>query len=135
MTSTKLLHDHNYVFPADPWCDSSHESQAYVRAFQLYRQEKGSYESWEKLLGTEEQVSKHTYFSFLSVHGGLPTCSLNCVFACVGAGLPGDGGCVAMVTGSASVQSEGQEDWKDTTVVGSELNYYTNIIKVERDVV
>ncbi|XP_045907005.1 protein Niban 1-like [Micropterus dolomieu] len=40
----------------DPWCDSSYESQAYVRALRLYRQDKGRYESWEMLLGTEEQV-------------------------------------------------------------------------------
>ncbi|KAF1383280.1 hypothetical protein PFLUV_G00130220 [Perca fluviatilis] len=40
----------------DPWCDPSYESQAYVRALRLYRQDKGCYESWEKLLGTEEQV-------------------------------------------------------------------------------
>ncbi|XP_044074760.1 protein Niban 1-like [Siniperca chuatsi] len=40
----------------DPWCDSSYESQAYIRAFRLYRQDKGCYESWEMLLGTEEQV-------------------------------------------------------------------------------
>ncbi|KAK2895753.1 protein Niban 1-like [Channa argus] len=40
----------------DPWCNSSYESQAYIQAFQLYRQNKGSYESWEMLLGTEEQV-------------------------------------------------------------------------------
>ncbi|XP_015236363.1 PREDICTED: protein Niban-like [Cyprinodon variegatus] len=40
----------------DPWHESSHESQAYARALRLYRQEKGCYESWEKLLGTEEQV-------------------------------------------------------------------------------
>lgn len=33
-----------------------------------------------------------------------------CVSVCVGAGLPGDGGSVAMVTESASVKSEGQED-------------------------
>ncbi|KAF3858851.1 hypothetical protein F7725_012052 [Dissostichus mawsoni] len=39
-----------------PWCDSSYESQAFVRALRLYRQDKGSYESWEMLLGTEEQV-------------------------------------------------------------------------------
>ncbi|KAL7386706.1 hypothetical protein ABVT39_012275 [Epinephelus coioides] len=40
----------------DPWCDSSYESQAYIRALRLYRQDKGCYESWEMLLGTEEQV-------------------------------------------------------------------------------
>ncbi|XP_054452805.1 protein Niban 1-like isoform X2 [Anoplopoma fimbria] len=40
----------------DPWCDSSYESEAYVRALRLYRQDKGCYESWEMLLGTEEQV-------------------------------------------------------------------------------
>ncbi|XP_028284159.1 protein Niban-like isoform X2 [Parambassis ranga] len=40
----------------DPWCDSSHERQGYARALRLYRQEKGCYESWEMLLGSEEQV-------------------------------------------------------------------------------
>uniref|UniRef100_A0A8C2Z1V0 Niban 1/2/3 domain-containing protein n=2 Tax=Cyclopterus lumpus TaxID=8103 RepID=A0A8C2Z1V0_CYCLU len=40
----------------DPWCDSSYESQAYVRALRLYRQDKGCYEFREMLLGTEEQV-------------------------------------------------------------------------------
>ncbi|XP_042284201.1 protein Niban 1-like isoform X2 [Thunnus maccoyii] len=40
----------------DYWCDSSYESQAYIRALRLYRQDKGCYESWEILLGTEEQV-------------------------------------------------------------------------------
>ncbi|XP_053185296.1 protein Niban 1-like [Scomber japonicus] len=40
----------------DPWCDSSYESKAYIRALQLYRQDKGCYQSWEILLGTEEQV-------------------------------------------------------------------------------
>ncbi|XP_037837931.1 protein Niban 1 isoform X2 [Kryptolebias marmoratus] len=40
----------------DSWRDSSHESQAFARAFCLYQQDKGCYESWEKLLGTEEQV-------------------------------------------------------------------------------
>ncbi|MEQ2290835.1 hypothetical protein AMECASPLE_007059, partial [Ameca splendens] len=40
----------------DPWHGSSHENQAYARAIRLYQQEKGCYESWEKLLGTEEQV-------------------------------------------------------------------------------
>uniref|UniRef100_A0A3B4ULG3 Protein Niban-like n=1 Tax=Seriola dumerili TaxID=41447 RepID=A0A3B4ULG3_SERDU len=40
----------------DPWCESSYESQAYIRALLLYRQDKGCYESWEMLLGTEEQV-------------------------------------------------------------------------------
>ncbi|XP_030607957.1 protein Niban 1-like [Archocentrus centrarchus] len=40
----------------DPWCNPSYESQAYTRALRLYRQEKGCYESWEMLLGTEEQV-------------------------------------------------------------------------------
>uniref|UniRef100_UPI003AAB239C protein Niban 1-like n=1 Tax=Centroberyx gerrardi TaxID=166262 RepID=UPI003AAB239C len=40
----------------DPWCDSSYESQAFVRALRLYRQDKGCYESWEMLLGTEEKV-------------------------------------------------------------------------------
>ncbi|XP_007565182.1 protein Niban [Poecilia formosa] len=40
----------------DPWQDLPHESQAYTRALRLYRQEKGCYASWEKLLGTEEQV-------------------------------------------------------------------------------
>ncbi|CAN9503425.1 unnamed protein product [Ophioblennius macclurei] len=40
----------------DPWSDSSYESQAFARALQLYRQDKGCYESWEILLGAEEQV-------------------------------------------------------------------------------
>ncbi|XP_041849579.1 protein Niban 1-like [Melanotaenia boesemani] len=40
----------------DPWHTSSHESKAYAHALRLYQQEKGCYESWEKLLGTEEQV-------------------------------------------------------------------------------
>ncbi|XP_030258564.1 protein Niban 1-like [Sparus aurata] len=40
----------------DPWCDSSFETKAYVRALQLYRQDKGCYESWEMLLGTKEKV-------------------------------------------------------------------------------
>ncbi|XP_026169956.1 protein Niban 1-like [Mastacembelus armatus] len=40
----------------DTWCNSSYEGQAYIRALQLYRQDKGCYESWEMLLGTEEQV-------------------------------------------------------------------------------
>lgn len=106
--------NHNSILPADPWCDSSYENQAYVGALRLYRQDKGCYESWEMLLGTEEKVSKHTQTytqsSFLSVCGSPSTCLLNCVFACVGAGLPGDRGSVAMVTESASVQSEGQED-------------------------
>lgn len=41
---------------ADHWCSSSFESQACIRALQLYRQNKGCYESWDLLLGTEEQV-------------------------------------------------------------------------------
>ncbi|XP_073347087.1 protein Niban 1-like [Pagrus major] len=40
----------------DPWCDPSFETQAYVRALQLYRQDKECYESWEMLLGTKEKV-------------------------------------------------------------------------------
>ncbi|KAE8291412.1 Protein Niban [Larimichthys crocea] len=40
----------------DPWCDSSYENQAYIQAFRLYRQDKGCYESWELLLGTEEKA-------------------------------------------------------------------------------
>ncbi|KAM4623658.1 protein Niban 1-like [Polymixia lowei] len=40
----------------DPWRDPSYESQAFLRAFRLYRQDRGCYESWEMLLGTEEQV-------------------------------------------------------------------------------
>ncbi|XP_058506458.1 protein Niban 1-like [Solea solea] len=40
----------------DPWCESTYESQAYIRALRLYRQANGCYESWEMLLGTEEQV-------------------------------------------------------------------------------
>ena len=49
------------ALPADPWCDSSFETKAFVRALQLYRQDKGCYESWEMLLGTKEKVSKHTH--------------------------------------------------------------------------
>lgn len=120
------------ALPADPWCDSSFETKAYVRALQLYRQDKGCYESWEMLLGTKEKVSKHTdththmharrrlHFSFQSVAPCPPTDDP--VFVCVGAGLPGDAGSVAMVTESASIKSEGQEDWEDTAVVGSEFN-------------
>uniref|UniRef100_A0A3B5AUZ0 Protein Niban-like n=1 Tax=Stegastes partitus TaxID=144197 RepID=A0A3B5AUZ0_9TELE len=40
----------------DPWCDPSHETLAFARALRLYRQDKGCYESWEMLQGTEEQV-------------------------------------------------------------------------------
>uniref|UniRef100_A0A3P9LD71 Niban 1/2/3 domain-containing protein n=1 Tax=Oryzias latipes TaxID=8090 RepID=A0A3P9LD71_ORYLA len=40
----------------DSWRRTSHEGQAFARAFRLYQQDKGCYESWEKLLGTEEQV-------------------------------------------------------------------------------
>ncbi|XP_068196079.1 protein Niban 1-like isoform X2 [Antennarius striatus] len=40
----------------DLWCDSFYESQAFIRALRLYRQEKGCYESWEMLLGSEEKV-------------------------------------------------------------------------------
>ncbi|KAG7235755.1 hypothetical protein INR49_002257, partial [Caranx melampygus] len=40
----------------DPWCESSYESHAYLRALWLYRRDKGCFESWEMLLGTEEQV-------------------------------------------------------------------------------
>ncbi|KAM6918244.1 protein Niban 1-like [Xenentodon cancila] len=40
----------------DPWHASSYESQAFARGLHLYRHDKGCYESWEKLLGTEEQV-------------------------------------------------------------------------------
>ncbi|XP_065810498.1 protein Niban 1-like [Labrus bergylta] len=40
----------------DPWCELSYETQACIRALRLYRQDKGCYESWEMLLGTEEQV-------------------------------------------------------------------------------
>ncbi|XP_047446703.1 protein Niban 1-like [Mugil cephalus] len=40
----------------DPWSKSTHENQTYTRALRLYRQDKGCYESWEMLLGTEEQV-------------------------------------------------------------------------------
>ncbi|KAM3604156.1 uncharacterized protein V6R79_007140 [Siganus canaliculatus] len=40
----------------DPWCDPSYESQAFIRALQLYQQDKGCYESWEILLGTKEKV-------------------------------------------------------------------------------
>ncbi|XP_062260162.1 protein Niban 1-like [Platichthys flesus] len=40
----------------DPWCKSSYESHAYMRALRLDRQDKGCYESWDMLLGTEEEV-------------------------------------------------------------------------------
>ncbi|XP_029380046.1 protein Niban-like [Echeneis naucrates] len=40
----------------DPWCEFSYENQAYVRALQIYQQDKGSYNTWEILLGTEEEV-------------------------------------------------------------------------------
>ncbi|RVE62013.1 hypothetical protein OJAV_G00173310 [Oryzias javanicus] len=40
----------------DSWHRTSHEGQAFARAFRLYLKDKGCYESWEKLLGTEEQV-------------------------------------------------------------------------------
>ncbi|KAF7654530.1 hypothetical protein LDENG_00068550 [Lucifuga dentata] len=40
----------------DPWRHASFESQAFVRAFQLHQQSQGRYESWEKLLGGDEQV-------------------------------------------------------------------------------
>ncbi|XP_061587966.1 protein Niban 1-like isoform X2 [Cololabis saira] len=40
----------------DPWHASSYENQAFARGLGLYRQNRGCYESWEKLLGTEEQV-------------------------------------------------------------------------------
>lgn len=103
------------TLPTDPWCDSSYERPAFARALRLYRQEKGCYESWEMLLGSEEQVSTHTHTSDC-----LCLCFINCVFARAGAGLPGDGGSVTMVTESASVQSKGQEDRKNTTVAGSE---------------
>ncbi|XP_060940598.1 protein Niban 1-like [Limanda limanda] len=40
----------------DPWCKSSYESHAYMRALRLDRQDKGCYETWDMLLGTEEEV-------------------------------------------------------------------------------
>ncbi|XP_034039388.1 protein Niban 1-like [Thalassophryne amazonica] len=40
----------------DPWRDSSYETQAYIRALRLYQQDRGCYEYWEKLLGTEDEV-------------------------------------------------------------------------------
>ncbi|KAK7945370.1 hypothetical protein WMY93_001098 [Mugilogobius chulae] len=40
----------------DPWSDASYESQAFLQALRLYRQDKGHYECWEILLGSEEQV-------------------------------------------------------------------------------
>ncbi|XP_028987066.1 protein Niban 1-like [Betta splendens] len=40
----------------DPWYKPFYESQAYIRALQLYLQDEGRYECWESLLGTEEQV-------------------------------------------------------------------------------
>ncbi len=114
--STKL-----HTLPADPWCESTYESQAFVRALQFYRQDKGCYESWEMLLGTEEKVRKQThsakFWKWVYVH-----LLINCLFMCAGAGLPGDGGSVAMVRESASVKNEGQKDREDTAVVDSELN-------------
>lgn len=55
------------LLPADRWCNSSYENQAYARALRLYRQDKGCYESWEMLLGTEEQVCTHTHIKTLSL--------------------------------------------------------------------
>lgn len=40
----------------DPWSEASYESQAYVHALRLYRLDKGCYECWEMLVGSEEQV-------------------------------------------------------------------------------
>ncbi|KAJ0059221.1 hypothetical protein NL108_009581 [Boleophthalmus pectinirostris] len=40
----------------DPWSDASYESQAFIHALRLYRQQKNCYECWEILLGSEEQV-------------------------------------------------------------------------------
>uniref|UniRef100_A0A8C6SM45 PH domain-containing protein n=1 Tax=Neogobius melanostomus TaxID=47308 RepID=A0A8C6SM45_9GOBI len=40
----------------DPWSEASYESQAFVHALRLYRRDKGCYECWEMLLGSEEQV-------------------------------------------------------------------------------
>nr|XP_019968880.1 PREDICTED: protein Niban-like [Paralichthys olivaceus] len=40
----------------DPWCESSYEREAHMRALRLYRQDKGCYDSWEMLIGTEEEV-------------------------------------------------------------------------------
>lgn len=45
--------------------------------------------------------------------------------ASVGSGVPSDGGGVAMVTESATVKSEGQENWKDTSMVGGKLIQYS----------
>lgn len=45
--------------------------------------------------------------------------AINSVLTYVGASLPGDGGSVAMVTQSASVQDKRQEDWKDTAMARS----------------
>lgn len=72
--------------------------------------------------------SANTHLNFISVCGAMFTCLTNCVFARAGAGLSGDGGSVAMVTESASAESEGQEDRKNTTVVGSEFNFYTSTV-------
>lgn len=69
--------------------------------------------------------SANTHLNFTPVCGAAFTCLTNSVFAHAGAGLPGDGGSVAMVTESASAENEGQEDRENTTVVGSELNFYT----------
>jgi len=44
------------------------------------------------------------------------------VFPCAGAGLPGDGGDVAMVTESDPGPAEGQADREDSPVAGSESN-------------
>uniref|UniRef100_A0AAV2JSX7 Niban 1/2/3 domain-containing protein n=1 Tax=Knipowitschia caucasica TaxID=637954 RepID=A0AAV2JSX7_KNICA len=40
----------------DPWCEGYYESQAFIHALQLYRQDRGHYECWEILQGPEEQV-------------------------------------------------------------------------------
>lgn len=66
--------------------------------------------------------SANTHLNFTSVCGAMFTSLTNCAFEHSGADLPGDGGSVAMVTESASAESEGQEDRKNTTVVGSEFN-------------
>ena len=57
---------------------------------------------------THMRTLRRVHFSFQSVAPRPPTDDP--VFVCEGAGLPGDAGSVAMVTESASIKSEGQED-------------------------
>lgn len=72
-------------------------------------------------MGTEEKVSKNTHTLQVSGSGSLFMSSL-IVCLCVGAGYPGDGGSIAMVTESASAKIKGKKDREDTTVADSELN-------------